>query len=62
VVPVIRPGVCKNEQHALRPKSKPGEKWRATKNQAAITDYDRDLGFLKSTDYDGHFSFTWPDW
>ncbi len=34
---------------------------RATKNQAAIADYDRDLEFLKSAYYDGHFSFTWPD-
>lgn len=32
------------------------------KNQAAITDYDRDLEFLKSTYYDGQFTFTWPNW
>lgn len=33
-----------------------------SKNQAAITDYDRDLEFLKSTYYDGRFEFPWPDW
>jgi len=27
------------------------------KNQAAITDYDLDLEFLKSTYYDGRFNF-----
>jgi len=32
------------------------------KNQAAITDYDCDLAFLKSTIYDGRFDFPWPDW
>ena len=32
------------------------------KNQAAITDYDRDLKFLKFTYYDGRFNFAWPDW
>ena len=32
------------------------------KNQAAITDYDRDLALLQSTIYDGRFDFPWPDW
>ncbi|MDP6473438.1 MAG: hypothetical protein QF449_00145 [Alphaproteobacteria bacterium] len=32
------------------------------KNQEAITDYDRDLEFLKTTYYDGRFEFHWPDW
>ena len=31
------------------------------KNQAAITDYDRGLEFLKFTCYCGDFSCNWPD-
>lgn len=31
-------------------------------NEAAITDYSRDLEFLKSTYYNGKFDFRWPDW
>ena len=31
-------------------------------NEAAITDYSRDLEFLKSNYYDGRFDFRWPDW
>ena len=32
------------------------------KNEAAISDYTRDLEFLKATYYDGRFDFPWPDW
>ncbi len=32
------------------------------KNQAAITDYNRDIEFLKAAYYDGRFDFRWPDW
>ncbi len=34
------------------------EKKDRGENQAAITDYDRDLAFLKSTIYDGRFDFS----
>jgi hypothetical protein len=31
-------------------------------NETAITDYARDLEFLKTSFYDGQFDFPWPDW
>ncbi len=32
------------------------------RNDAAISDYSRDLEFLKTNFYDGCFEFPWPDW